>query len=134
MWFCFVLFIPYLIKWSLLNEIKVKYLKYNYMLSIFKWIIWKLEIVENQPIWDILLKYCTCSSKKGILFIAWILILSHNKKDIKVSENSVKNFSDAHSPLNEHLQKAPFTTNLEKSTWCFPVFRIWAKNNIIYWN
>ena len=25
--------------------------------------------------------------------------LSHNKKDIKVSENFVKNFSDAHSPL-----------------------------------
>ena len=36
---------------------------------------------------------------EGILFIAWILILIHNKKDIKVLENSVKNFSDAHSPL-----------------------------------
>ena len=36
---------------------------------------------------------------EGILFIAWILILSHNEKDIKVSENSLKKFSDAHPPL-----------------------------------
>ena len=36
---------------------------------------------------------------EGILFIAWILILSHNENYIKVSENSVKNFLDTHAPL-----------------------------------
>ena len=36
---------------------------------------------------------------EGILLFAWILLSSHNNKDIKVSENSVKNFSDAHPPL-----------------------------------
>ena len=36
---------------------------------------------------------------EGVLFIAWILILSHNEKYIKVSENSVKNFLDTHPPL-----------------------------------
>ena len=33
-------------------------------------------------------------------FLAWILILSHNKIHIKVSENSNKTFSDTHPPLS----------------------------------
>ena len=35
---------------------KIKFLKYHDILSIFKRIIWKLEIVENQSIWGILLE------------------------------------------------------------------------------
>ena len=50
------------------------------------------------------LEHFTCALgkkwiNKGILFIGWIQILSHNKNNIKVSEKSVKNFSDAHSSL-----------------------------------
>ena len=80
MWFWFVLFIPYVIQWSLLNEIKLNYIEYNYILSIFKCIIWKLEIVENQPIWGILIKYCTCSSKQ---MNSWRCTFYHTNTNIK---------------------------------------------------
>ena len=43
----FLMFTLCVIEWSLLNEINVKFLKYYDILSMFKWIIWKLEIAEN---------------------------------------------------------------------------------------
>ena len=98
-----------LFDWVLLNEIKIKFLKYHSILSIFKWIIWELEIVENQSFGGILLKYWTCSRKKmhswRHTFYCMNTDLSHSKKIyIKVSVNSVQNFSDAHSPIRVFLR------------------------------
>ena len=94
-WIWFLLFFPYLIEQSI------------YWMKKVKWIFCNLEVVENQSIWGILIIYSTCSRKKliheGILYIEWILILSYYRKNVKVSENSVKNILDTQSLLSTNL-------------------------------